>query len=306
MAWQDRAYNREDGPSRGGMKFVFPMPSRLTFGLIVVCVVVFFLQRLTSFGDAIERYGALTFEGGKAFIEPWRWITYQYLHAGGQHLFWNLLSIYFLVPMLERLWGWKRTFVFYTLGGVAAGVTFGILGLFTYTPILIGASGCIFAVLGALAVVMPGAQILAMLVIPITMRTLALLYAVLFTFTVIGDRNMSDAAHLGGLVFGFLAARYAGHWFHQPRWTGGEENEYGSNAYEALTAAPKRRSRWAAKRAMKLARAEREERELIDRILAKVSAQGMHSLNWLERRALRKATEHQRQRDSEFEQIRRG
>jgi Zn-dependent protease len=67
---------------------------------------------------------------------------------------------------------------------------------------------------------------------------------------------------------------------------------------------PKRRSRWAAKRAMKLARAEREERQRIDEILAKVSAHGMHSLTWLERRALRKATAHQRKRDEEMSRLR--
>jgi hypothetical protein len=75
-----------------------------------------------------------------------------------------------------------------------------------------------------------------------------------------------------------------------------------SAAYEPYVK-PKRRSRWAAKRAMKLARAERDERQRIDEILAKVSAQGMQSLTWLERRALRKATEHQRKRDHELDQL---
>jgi Zn-dependent protease len=73
-----------------------------------------------------------------------------------------------------------------------------------------------------------------------------------------------------------------------------------SAAYETFSPKPKRRpSRWAARRAMKFARAERQERQRIDQILAKVSAHGMQSLTWSERRALKKATEHQRQRDLE-------
>jgi hypothetical protein len=73
-----------------------------------------------------------------------------------------------------------------------------------------------------------------------------------------------------------------------------------SAAYETFSPKPKRRpSRWAARRAMKVARADRQERQRIDEILAKVSSQGMQSLTWLERRALKKATEHQRQRDLE-------
>jgi hypothetical protein len=68
---------------------------------------------------------------------------------------------------------------------------------------------------------------------------------------------------------------------------------------------PSRRSRRAAKRAVNLVNAERQEQQRIDRILAKVSAQGMHSLTWHERRALKKATEHQRQRDMEKVHLRR-
>jgi hypothetical protein len=45
---------------------------------------------------------------------------------------------------------------------------------------------------------------------------------------------------------------------------------------------------------------ETAERDRIDAILAKVSAQGMHSLTWGEKRALRKATERQRKRDLEL------
>ena len=40
---------------------------------------------------------------------------------GGQHIFWNLVSIYFLVPMLERVWGWQRTLAMYTAGGIVLG-----------------------------------------------------------------------------------------------------------------------------------------------------------------------------------------
>jgi stage IV sporulation protein FB len=62
----------------------------------------------------------------------------------------------------------------------------------------------------------------------------------------------------------------------------------------------RRVNRRAIKRARKIARQESAERQKIDAILAKVSAHGMHSLNWLERRTLRKATERQRRHASEM------
>jgi hypothetical protein len=82
-----------------------------------------------------------------------------------------------------------------------------------------------------------------------------------------------------------------------------DETDY-SAAYEQPAVAPKRRrrriSRRAIKKARKLAQQAAAEQQHIDAILAKVSATGMGSLTWRERRALHKATERQRKRDLEF------
>ena len=82
-----------------------------------------------------------------------------------------------------------------------------------------------------------------------------------------------------------------------------DETDY-SAAYEPQT--PRRHRRRLSQRAIKKARKKameaRLEQERIDQILAKVSAHGMASLTWGERRALRKATEHRRKRDLELSQ----
>lgn len=87
----------------------------------------------------------------------------------------------------------------------------------------------------------------------------------------------------------------------------GVEQEDGidySAAYEIDPAGKQKKvGRWsvrrAAKKAQRVAKEEQLEKVKIDAILAKVSAHGMQSLTWLEKRALHKATEHQRQRDIE-------
>jgi membrane associated rhomboid family serine protease len=131
MGWEDRAYHRE-GPSGQGPRLIFPMPTKLTFALILSCILVFVIQATTgpvAGFSSLVRWGELIFRGGAAFTQPWRWITYQYLHGTGNHIFWNMLAIYFFVPALERLWGWKKVLAFYTLGGIAAGVTYGFMCL---------------------------------------------------------------------------------------------------------------------------------------------------------------------------------
>jgi Zn-dependent protease len=80
-----------------------------------------------------------------------------------------------------------------------------------------------------------------------------------------------------------------------------DETDY-SAAYEQPTVPKRRRrvNRRAIKRARRIAQQEIAERQHIDAILAKVSANGIGSLTWRERRALHKATEHQRKRDLEL------
>ena len=79
-----------------------------------------------------------------------------------------------------------------------------------------------------------------------------------------------------------------------------EEEESGlyAAAYEPQTPKRKQPSRWAVRREKKRIAAEHAEQQDIDAILAKVSAQGMNSLSWMEKRRLRQATERQRKADA--------
>ncbi len=262
--------------------FALPPLTPLTLGLMAACVAVFLIQALAGNAGAmassfVER-GALTFRDGRAFTQPWRWVTYQYLHGGGAHLFFNMLALYFFLPSLERLWGWKRALAFYTGGGVFAGVLFGVICYLAgrYPPI-IGASGSVLAIIGACAYLFPEQQVFV-LIFAIPIRVLAVLLAIIYVLTIIGapDHGFSDAAHLGGLAYGFLSPYAFG-----PAW-----------------------SRFT--RGMQVRRMRREtvedqdEEEAVDRILDKVHSHGMHSLSWRDRRILRRATQRQRQRDMEL------
>jgi Zn-dependent protease len=71
-------------------------------------------------------------------------------------------------------------------------------------------------------------------------------------------------------------------------------------AFSASYQGPSRADLRNRKRQQKLRRQEASEQREIDAILAKVSAKGMQSLTFWEKRALHKATEHQRQRDAEL------
>src|SRR4051812_1665429 len=120
MVWEDRAYNREPRPygTRGAGFGVLVPPTRLALVLMVANLVIFLIQAATgpvAMLTPLVQWGALAFNS-TAVTQPWRWITYQYLHGGGSHLFFNLITMYFFLPFLENKWGWKKTLAFYTAG----------------------------------------------------------------------------------------------------------------------------------------------------------------------------------------------
>ena len=92
-----------------------------------------------------------------------------------------------------------------------------------------------------------------------------------------------------------------GPWAYQEDQDYGFEGRYGGSG----TATARKLNARAIKKAQRLEREAAAEQEQIDAILAKVSASGMQSLTWLEKRALRKATERQRKRDAEMSRSRR-
>jgi len=277
MGWQDRGYNQGDsGSSR--IQIQFPPMTPMVIVLLAVNLAFFLLKIFeTPYIFALD-WGGLRFSTYGEFAQVWRWVTYQYLHGDGGHIFFNMLSMYFFLPTLEQRWGWKRALGFYTLGGIAAGLVYLLMVTITgqWGVYLIGASGSVLATIGAVAYLYP--EIRLFMIIPI--RVFAALLAILYVLTTVGDRNFSDAAHLGGLAFGFLAPWVAGPF---------------------LLRQQQNFKQWNKDRAQQ---AEVDEQQEVDRILAKVAERGMHSLRGAEKRALSRATENQRKRDAEREKRR--
>jgi hypothetical protein len=132
---------------------------------------------------------------------------------------------------------------------------------------MVGASGCVLAILGACALLFPQFQVI-LFIFPVPIRFAAALFCVVFLLSVISGRGNAggDAAHLGGLAFGVLWPLYGERWLHNLR----EVRRYS-------------REKHAVDRAM-------QTQQEVDRILRKVHDQGLHSLTATEKRTLNDAT----------------
>jgi membrane associated rhomboid family serine protease len=147
----------------------------------------------------------------------WQLFTYLFLHDGIFHLFFNMLFLYFFGMDLERTWGTRRFYEYYFISGIGAGcITVLIKALLdihgTGSSIAIptiGASGAIFGVLIAAAIMFPDRQVWIFFVIAVPMKLLAaasILIEFFLTLEMGGD-NVSHITHLGGALVGYLYLR---------------------------------------------------------------------------------------------------
>ena len=122
-----------------------------------------------------------------------------FVHGGFAHILFNMISLYFLGSFLIRAAGEKSFLAIFFLGGLAGNILFILLADPYSTGI--GASGAIFALGGALAVMLPRVPVLVFPIpVPIPLWG-AILIFLLFSFL----PGIAWQAHLGGLLLGLIA-----------------------------------------------------------------------------------------------------
>jgi membrane associated rhomboid family serine protease len=141
--------------------------------------------------------------------KPWTMVTSMFLHGGVWHLFMNMLALYFFGMYIERIISEKKLVGLYFIGGIAGSLLYILLAYISpLTPlnsVVVGASGALFAVGGALAVLRPHIRVI-IFPIPIPMP---LWQAEIIIFLIVSFLpNVAWEGHLGGLIAGVLFGYY--------------------------------------------------------------------------------------------------
>ena len=169
---------------------------------IIAVNIVFFIASLTR-NDLIYELG-LTPNSWTS--HPWTLLTSMFMHADITHILFNMLSLYFLGRFLCQMIGDKWFLVVYFVGGIAGSFFFILLGEENAT--VIGASGAIFAVGGALAVLVPNVKVILFPIpTPIPLWT-AIIGTFLLLTLIAFVSNIAWEAHLGGLLLGLAVGYY--------------------------------------------------------------------------------------------------
>ncbi|TXT42443.1 MAG: rhomboid family protein [Spirochaetes bacterium] len=138
----------------------------------------------------------------------WQIFTYMFAHADLSHLAVNMLGLFFFGTHVERNLGSREFILFYTLSGILAGVASLVIFAATsaWYTVLLGASGAVFAVLLAFAILDPKAMIYIYGIIPVRAPYLVLGYAgiellsQMFSFR----SSVAHLTHLAGFAVAWL------------------------------------------------------------------------------------------------------
>lgn len=299
MGINDRDYVRDRAPRGGGGIGKLNLIS-VNAWLIIINVGVFliggFAPRAFEFQghlvDPLFYYGH--FSTDTLFsLEVWRLISFQFLHGGMSHLFFNMFGLWIFGSMVEQTLGSKKYLAFYLVCGIFGGLLYlllnlmgtwsiplpGALAIQPETP-LIGASAGVFGVIMACAYIAPNSVVqLLFPPIPLKMKWMAYGYVGLALFNLLSSGNNAggDAAHIGGAIAGYFFVR-------NHHLLGDFFDVFNDSRKTGATSRPSR------------SRAGSPSDVEIDRILAKVSTQGLNSLTEAEKRTLSADSERRRKR----------
>jgi membrane associated rhomboid family serine protease len=213
--------SQKDKVPRGQtISFSFPPFAGWVKRIIIVCTAIFLLELVVrrvlgvSLGWVDDWFALIPIFVMKG--EIWQLVTYSLLHANFSHLFFNMLTLWFIGAYLERDWGSRRFIECYTFCVVGAAlVTIAVsyshfLGMNEHGETL-GASGGIFGLLMAFGILYADQE---MFLFPLPFRIKAKylvgIWVIVAIVAIFDPRQGGIAvfAHLGGLLFGYLWVKF--------------------------------------------------------------------------------------------------
>jgi membrane associated rhomboid family serine protease len=264
---------RTDGFGFGGFALT-PVVKRLLFANVAVFLVTWMVP------GPIEEWLAFSPHNLSRF---WGVFTYMFVHAGFGHLFFNMLALFFFGPPLEARWGGREFFQYYLICGLG-----GVLLSFLLAPSgIVGASAAIYGIMLAFALAWPDAPIYIWGIFPVQAKWLMTALFVLTLFSAFGGGGggIAHMAHLGGIVAGFVYLK--ADW--RPRTQFAALKQRSERAARRLAIVPRDEETQSASAAGSSTWQTVDENQLldaVDRVLDKISAEGMAALTADERRLL--------------------
>lgn len=199
----------------------------------VLCFFGFYVAR-SKYGIDLNDVLGLHFFLASDF-KLYQLITYMFMHADFQHIFFNMFAVWMFGRTLEHVLGPKRFLIYYMVCGIGAGLVQELVQYIHYATELVhydgvnigvtvipmeeylnlmttvGASGAVYGILLAFGMLFPNSEMFVFpLPFPIKAKFFVIGYAVIEVLSGLGSSGdgIAHFAHLGGMIFGFFMILY--------------------------------------------------------------------------------------------------
>ena len=185
--------------------------------IIINCLAFLGVWLIPSLNQFMGQYGVL-YWFGSPYYHSYQFVTYMFLHASLEHLFFNMFALWMFGRTLEYALGSKRFLIYYMVCGVGAALiqyltalAFGELPMSlvgasgAVMGLLLGASGAVMGLLLAFGVLWPNSIIMLLIPpIPLKAKWFVIIYAAIELL--LGwtgrDPGVAHFAHIGGMLWG--------------------------------------------------------------------------------------------------------
>lgn len=205
----------------GGMGGMFPPTPPVIKGLIFINVFLFVLEMVGILPDQILKYLMLyPLENPATPISnwpqfyPWQILSYQFLHSGIPHLLLNMFVLWMFGSEVANRFGRVKFLTFYLMCGFTAAALHLVVSAWVfpdYIPV-VGASGSIFGIMVAFAMIDPKRIVYLYFVLPVRVGVLVVGYIALDIFMGMGSSGagtgVAHFAHIGGAFGGWFLYKH--------------------------------------------------------------------------------------------------
>ncbi len=177
-------------------------------GVIITICTLLYLPQLFGYNEFFINFAQYDINSDNFRI--YQIFTAMWLHGGFIHLAANMVTLWFIGKTFQSLWGTKKFLILYIVSGLGGGLLSLFFTIIYDYPMMIGASGAIAGLLGALAILSPNSKILLFFIIPVKIKSLVMWLATISLILAVTNFNfgIGNAAHLGGLIIGYLITMY--------------------------------------------------------------------------------------------------
>lgn len=245
--------------------------------LVLANVAVFLVSAVVGH-EFIKLFGLVP---RQVLQERWVWqpVTYMFVHGGFMHLLFNVFMLWMFGMPIEAQWGTREFLKYYFVCGLSVALVKVLFWPDSPIP-LVGASGALFGLLVAFALLYPDSVVYLYFFLPVKAAHMAILCGLIEFFSMLGQGGgrVDHFAHLTGLGVGYVYVRWW--WTFKLRLKAAL-----SDVISGPAAKPRRPSRPKAEPAPRPAAASMED---VDRILDKILAKGLDSLTEEEREIMKR------------------